>query len=378
MGAAVDIVNVADVEPIELLGRELVANGGEVNSSLGYSVFTPGTERCSPCARDGGGRVRRPGRASCDSTTAQLPSARETPCTSRRRLARGRQHGRRGRDHGPASRTPTTRRRSAGDGLRYRPVGARASRLGLPHPRARGVLRSHARPRQRAARRRRHRLHQAQGLALDEVSPEDVVEVDDPSAALHLETVIHTEIYALAARRRRHRPRTSPLRDRFATTAGLELLTHDAVLFADGVAYFEETSELITEEDQGRAVAEALGHRRAVILRNHGVVVADADVRWAVLSSITLERAVRLQAIATGWASCAPCREATRSDACRQVPGSLRGRVLGRLDPQRPESRRRPRHASGMRPSSRSTGGRRSARSSRRSCCSTFCATGSG
>jgi len=134
------------------------------------------------------------------------------------------------------------------------------------------------------------------GLALDEVAPEDVVEVDDPSAALHLETVIHTEIYAsrpdVGAIVHAHPPYVTAFG---ATTAELQLLTHDAVLFADGVAYFEETSELITDEDQGRAVAEALGHRRALILRNHGVVIADADVRWAVLSSITLERAVRLQ-----------------------------------------------------------------------------------
>jgi L-fuculose-phosphate aldolase len=138
------------------------------------------------------------------------------------------------------------------------------------------------------------------GLALDEVSPDDVVEVDDPSAALHLETVIHTEIYALrpdvGAIVHAHPPYVTAFG---ATTAKLELLTHDAVLFADGVAYFEETPELITEEQQGRAVAEALGHRRAVVLRNHGVVVADIDVRWAVLSAITLERAIRLQTIAT-------------------------------------------------------------------------------
>jgi L-fuculose-phosphate aldolase len=138
------------------------------------------------------------------------------------------------------------------------------------------------------------------GLALDEVGPDDVVEVDDPSAALHLETVIHTEIYALrpdvGAIVHAHPPYVTAFG---ATTAQLELLTHDAVLFADGVAYFEETAELITEEQQGRAVAEALGDRRAVILRNHGVVVADVDVRWAVLGAITLERAVRLQALAT-------------------------------------------------------------------------------
>jgi L-fuculose-phosphate aldolase len=153
------------------------------------------------------------------------------------------------------------------------------------------------------------------GLALDEVGPDDVVDVDDPSAALHLETVIHTEIYAsrpdVGAIVHAHPPYVTAFG---ATTAELQLLTHDAVLFADGVAYFEETSELITEEEQGRAVAEALGHRRAVILRNHGVVVADADVRWAVLSSITLERAVRLQAIATGLGELRPI---ARDDAER-------------------------------------------------------------
>ena len=80
------------------------------------------------------------------------------------------------------------------------------------------------------------------GLALDEVGPDDVVEVDDPSAALHLETVIHTEIYAsrpdVGAIVHAHPPYVTAFG---ATTAELQLLTHDAVLFADGVAYFEET-----------------------------------------------------------------------------------------------------------------------------------------
>jgi ribulose-5-phosphate 4-epimerase/fuculose-1-phosphate aldolase len=71
------------------------------------------------------------------------------------------------------------------------------------------------------------------------------------------------------------------------------------VLFAEGIAFFDDSPELITDEEQGRAVAEALGERRVVVLRNHGVLVADRDVRWAVLSAVTLERAVRLQAIAS-------------------------------------------------------------------------------
>jgi L-fuculose-phosphate aldolase len=138
------------------------------------------------------------------------------------------------------------------------------------------------------------------GVALGEVEPDDVVDLEDPDADLHLETVLHTEIYA-------RRPDVGAVihgHPRYATAlgatnAGLELLTHDAVLFADGVSFFEESAELITEREQGRAVAEALGQRRALILRNHGVVIADQDVRWAVLSAITLERAVRLQSIAS-------------------------------------------------------------------------------
>jgi L-fuculose-phosphate aldolase len=44
-------------------------------------------------------------------------------------------------------------------------------------------------------------------------------------------------------------------------------------------------------------VAQALGGRRAALLRNHGVVVAGEDVRWAVLTALTLERAARFQVI---------------------------------------------------------------------------------
>jgi L-fuculose-phosphate aldolase len=138
------------------------------------------------------------------------------------------------------------------------------------------------------------------GVALDEVEPDDVVDLDDPTADLHLETVLHTEIYAqrpdVGAIVHGHPPYATAFG---AANARLELLTHDAVLFADGLSFFEETPELITEREQGRAVAEALGTRRAVILRNHGVVVADKDVRWAVLSAITLERAIRVQTIAS-------------------------------------------------------------------------------
>jgi L-fuculose-phosphate aldolase len=137
------------------------------------------------------------------------------------------------------------------------------------------------------------------GVALDEVEPEDVVAIDDTEAVLHLETVLHTGVYGarpdVGAVVHGHPPHATAL----AATAGeLALLTHDAVLFADGVPRFDDP-DLIVDEEQGDRVAAALGSRRALLLNNHGVLVVGKDVPWAVLTAATLERAAWLQSIAS-------------------------------------------------------------------------------
>jgi L-fuculose-phosphate aldolase len=146
------------------------------------------------------------------------------------------------------------------------------------------------------------------GVALDEVGPDDVIPLDLKSAdgasapEMHLEAVLHTEVY-------RVRPDVNavvhghpPYATAFgASDARFELLTHDSVLFADGVGVFEETPDLITGVEQGRAVAAALGSQRALVLRNHGVLVVGKDIPWAVLAAVTLERALRLQSLAAAF-----------------------------------------------------------------------------
>lgn len=137
------------------------------------------------------------------------------------------------------------------------------------------------------------------GVALDEVEPEDVVSVEDADAVLHLETVLHTGVYRaradIGAVVHGHPPHATALG---ATAADLALLTHDGILFADGVGRFDDP-DLIVEDDQGDRVASALGSRRAVLMENHGVLVVGKDIPWAVLTAATLERAARLQAIAS-------------------------------------------------------------------------------
>jgi L-fuculose-phosphate aldolase len=137
------------------------------------------------------------------------------------------------------------------------------------------------------------------GVALDEVEPDDVVSLDDPDAVLHLETVLHTGVYRarpdVGAVVHGHPPYATALG---ATAADLLVLTHDGILFADGVSRFGDP-DLIVDDDQGDRVAAALGSRRAVLMENHGVLVVGPDVKWAVLAAVTLERAAQLQSFAS-------------------------------------------------------------------------------
>jgi len=143
------------------------------------------------------------------------------------------------------------------------------------------------------------------GKALRDVTGEDVIAIPlgDPAGYLtpgaHLETVMHLETYLarpdVGAVIHTHPVYSIALG---ATAGGLELLSHDGLLFPDGVPVFDGTAGLVTTPKDGKAVARALGSGRAVLLRNHGILVAGEDISWAVLTALTLERAARIQFIA--------------------------------------------------------------------------------
>ena len=143
------------------------------------------------------------------------------------------------------------------------------------------------------------------GVSGSEMTVDDVLEVrlGDPDAlrvkGMHLEAVIHTEIY----RRRADvgsvihgHPLYSTAMS--ATRGKLEFLTHDSVLFKDGIGSYDDSAELVVNQTQGQAVAEALGGRRAALLKNHGAVFVGEDIRYAVLAAVTLERALEIQMVA--------------------------------------------------------------------------------
>jgi ribulose-5-phosphate 4-epimerase/fuculose-1-phosphate aldolase len=151
------------------------------------------------------------------------------------------------------------------------------------------------------------------GKALREVLDRDVmpISLDEPDGHLapgaHLETVMHTQAY-LARGDVGAVIHTHPVHSIAvgATERGLAIISHDGLMFPDGVPIFDGTAGLVTSPDDGRAVARALGQGRAVLLRNHGILVVGEDIRWAVLAALTLERAARLQFVASALGDLVP------------------------------------------------------------------------
>ncbi len=151
------------------------------------------------------------------------------------------------------------------------------------------------------------------GVALGEVTPDDVLPFDfqdnsaDVPENMHLEAVLHTEVY-------KRRPDVHcvihghpPYATAFsATTAEFQCLTHDGVLFIDGLASYDGEPDLIMDHAQGGLVADALGGGSALLLRNHGVLVAERSIPWTVLTGVLLERSLQLQSIASTFGPLRP------------------------------------------------------------------------
>lgn len=158
-----------------------------------------------------------------------------------------------------------------------------------------------------------HMLMKRYGLGLEEVTPEDVLRLDlegnilEGRGRAHLEYVLHSEIYRVRPDVQSVIHTHPPYATAFgATDASLQLLNHDAVLFKEGLAYFDGTAELIVNPEQGARVAEALGNLRVVILRGHGVLFTGSSVPWATYTALTLERVLRIQSIANSLGTLQP------------------------------------------------------------------------
>ena len=155
-------------------------------------------------------------------------------------------------------------------------------------------------------------------VGLDEITMENILTIDldgnvvDGTARRHSEVYIHSEI--LKARPdalcviHTHSPYAVALS---ATGRRLRCTSQPAALFHGALGVYTDTINLIRTADMGANVAKALGPHRAVLLKNHGVAAMGASIAEAVVVTIMLENAARVQLIAEGAGELAPEFSAT-------------------------------------------------------------------
>ena len=78
----------------------------------------------------------------------------------------------------------------------------------------------------------------------------------------------------------------------------LDPLTQDSCVFYEDHGLFDDFGGVVYETDEGSRIAEALGQRKGVILKNHGILTAGPTVEAAAWWYIALDNACHTQLLA--------------------------------------------------------------------------------
>ncbi len=158
-----------------------------------------------------------------------------------------------------------------------------------------------------------HFLMKAHSIGLDEITMDNILTIDlegnvvAGDARRHSEVYIHSEIFKvrpdLNCVIHTHPPYSCALS---SSARPLRALSQPSALFYKDVGIYTDTINLIRTHDMGRGVAKALGPHRAVLLKNHGVVVTGKSIEETVIGVIMLENAAQVQLIAEAAGECAP------------------------------------------------------------------------
>ncbi len=153
----------------------------------------------------------------------------------------------------------------------------------------------------------------AHSIGLDEITMDNILTIDldgnvaAGNAKRHSEVYIHSEIFKaradVACVLHTHPPYSIALS---SSGRPLKAYSQPGALFHDSVGLYDDTINLIRSPEMGAGVARALGPRRAVLLKNHGVVVTGQTIEELVISTIMLENAAMIQMIAEAAGTPAP------------------------------------------------------------------------
>ena len=149
-------------------------------------------------------------------------------------------------------------------------------------------------------------LMKPHSFGFEEIRPEHVIEVDLDGNKVagkyerHSEVFIHTEIFKarpdVHCVVHSHPPHAVALG---SLRKPLRPISHEGNIFYEGLPLFDLTTALIRTPELGVEVAKSLGKCRGLLMKNHGSTVVGESIEVATLYAIFLEKAARIQLMAT-------------------------------------------------------------------------------
>ncbi|MFI6321753.1 class II aldolase/adducin family protein [Nonomuraea sp. NPDC050556] len=105
----------------------------------------------------------------------------------------------------------------------------------------------------------------------------------------------------------------------------IEPITQDACAFYQDNALFDDYTGVVTDLEEGKRIAATLGERKAVVLRNHGLLTVGTTVDAAAWWFITMERSAQVQLVAKAAGQVVPISPENAALTHQQIGNDLVG-----------------------------------------------------
>ncbi len=144
------------------------------------------------------------------------------------------------------------------------------------------------------------------GMNFKHIRVSDLICVDHAGAVVEGDALVNAAAFAIHSQVHAARPdviaaaHSHSVHGKAFSSLGrlLDPITQDACAFFEDHALFDDFTGVVLDLEEGKRIAAALGDRKAVILRNHGLLTTGHSVDAAVWSFITMERSCQAQLLA--------------------------------------------------------------------------------
>src|SRR5271155_2324709 len=165
------------------------------------------------------------------------------------------------------------------------------------------------------------------GMHFSQIRVSDLILVNEKGGVVEGDRPVNEAAFAIHSRLHMARPdvvaaaHAHSLYGRTWSILGrlLDPLTQDACAFYEDHSLFTDYTGVVYESSEGDRIAESLGHRKAIILQNHGILTVGSTVDEAAWFFITMDRSCQSQLLAEAAGKPIPISHESAVVAHKQV-----------------------------------------------------------